>query len=160
MYFPFIPFRASYITKLLSLKRRYLVAQDHPRPSETEKRILLTDYDDIGLAEMHFKAVRTHRFAAILDLHRAAHLNKLNEILDSCEHQVWWTVVENKQAVKKAIDTRFKTNIRRYVQKHTDWKPGGKGLDSTIQVIFGQLYIVLTWGNQTIRVKFEEIESS
>jgi hypothetical protein len=160
---PYIIFKPEYVSRLRTLKKRYLVSQDLPvyYGGAGKKKILVTDYGDIGLAEMHYKAVKDHHYAAIIDLENSRHQERLKELFIDDTVELWWTVVEQRESLKKKVDKKYKENIRRYILKNTDWKISGKdSLTSTLQFIFGQFYIMLQWGKQAIRVKFEEIELS
>jgi len=160
---PYIIYKKEFTGRLLHLNKRYLVCQDLPPYLGTQgkNKILLTDYSDIGLAEMHFKAVRDHRYAAIIDLENKKHLVRFESLFDKEEYELWWTVVEARDKLKSRVDKKYKDHIRRYILKNTDWKiAGNDSLNSTLQFIFGQFYIMLQWGKQAIRVKFEEIELS
>ena len=63
--------------------------------------------------------------------------------------------------VKKRMDLKYKNNIHRYIMKHTNWRIGTTDIiRPSLQVIYGELFIILKRGNQTLRIKFEEIEKS
>ena len=70
---PFIKLQQPFLDKLVALQKNYLVTQSYNRHhdhfSEHNKQgILLSDYDDAGLAAIHLNAVSHDKYAAILDL--------------------------------------------------------------------------------------------
>jgi hypothetical protein len=161
MFNPFMPFEEEYLAQLQKLNKHLLVSQDAVVPGTEKTAILFTDYDHPGHAEMHFKAIRNHKYAAIIDLKNPLHLERIKNALKSPCYELWWSVVRDREGLKKTISKKYKENIRRYIYRNTDWKiSGDKSVETVLQVIFGQFYLSLKWGNQTIRIKFEEIESS
>lgn len=167
MFQPFEVFKPLYIKKLITLKKVYVVTQSytagtHALKDENKTGILLTDYDDIGLANIHKAAVRTDKYASVINLNNQKHAAKLQEMLaDDSPYQLYWSVVKDLESVKKRVDVKYKDHIRRYIQKNTTWRIGG---DETIRpqlsVVFGELFIFLKRGAQELRVRFEEIEKS
>ena len=167
MFQPFEVFKPLYIKKLITLKKVYVVTQSytagtHALKDENKTGILLTDYDDIGLANIHKAAVRADKYASVINLNNQKHAAKLQEMLaDDSPYQLYWSVVKDLESVKKRVDVKYKDHIRRYIQKNTTWRIGG---DETIRpqlsVVFGELFIFLKRGAQELRVRFEEIEKS
>jgi len=164
---PFEPFRQVYLERLRTLKKRWLVSQSYHRASipldESRKiNILLTDYDTRGGANIHVNAVKNDKYAAVLDLENEVHRNKLMEMLrDDSNYKLYWSVVKSTASLKKRIDLKYKDHMRRYVAKNTRWRiGGGDGLYPNIEVAFGELFLVLKYAGQVLRVKFEEIENA
>src|SRR4051794_38485992 len=63
MFQPFVEFKPQYIGKLKQLKKTFLVTQTYNRAydhfaTEHKINILVTDYDDIGLAKGHLAALQ------------------------------------------------------------------------------------------------------
>lgn len=166
MFQPFEIFKPQYIARLLELKKRWLVSQSYERGAhlnETAKQpILLSDYDDPGLAKVHLNALKHDRYAAILDLERPLHTQKLCEmLLSESRYLVYWSIVRSAQEIEKRINTRWKEKMRRYIDNKTNWQiDRNTVVRPTIEVIFGELFIVLTYGSQRLRIKFEEIEKA
>jgi hypothetical protein len=165
MFQPFEEFRSIYIHKLIELKKRYLVAQSYKRardPCADQHRIdiILTDYDSLGGANIHLNAVKQDKYAAILDLEKPAHRNKLSEMLAAGSgYRLFWAIVKSKKDVQERINRRYKDNMRRYIEKNTRWRiGGGETIFPNVDVTFGELFITLKYGGQTLRIKFEEIE--
>jgi hypothetical protein len=59
------------------------------------------------------------------------------------------------------MDLKYKDNIRRYIMKNTSWRiSANEAIRPSLQVIYGELFIILKRGSQTLRVKFEDIEKA
>lgn len=167
MFQPFEIFKPLYLKRLISLKKVYVVTQTYNGGNdnlvtENKTNILLTDYDDIGLANIHKTAVKKDKYASVIQLTNEKHYKKLEEMLkEDSPYKLYWSVIKDLDNIKRRIDVKYKDNIRRYIQKNTTWRIGG---DETIRpqlsVIFGELFIFLKRGEQELRVKFEEIEKS
>jgi hypothetical protein len=164
---PFELFQPIYLDRLRSLKKRWLVSQSYHRASHVfhEKHqisILLTDYDTRGGANIHVNAVKSDKYAVVLDLENAAHVNKLKEMLQQdSPYKLYWAVVKSAAALKKRVDLKYKENMRRYIARNTRWRiEGSAALRPNIEVAFGELFIVLKYAGQVLRVKFEEIEKA
>jgi hypothetical protein len=162
---PFELFKVAYIERLTGLKKRYLVSQAYPRgynhfADEQKTNILLSDYDILGGANIHLNAVKHDKYAAILDLEKPAHKKKLAEMLEpDSKYRVFWAVVKSKKELEERINLRYKENLRRYIEKHTNWRiDRDSTIKPSVQVTFGELFIILKYASQTLRIKFEDIE--
>lgn len=162
---PFLPFRFMYIERLLALGKRYLVAQSYPRGTKTmdgstKTGILLTDYDDAGLAKTHCHAVRQDRFACVIDLENHTHVSKICDLMKPrSKYLLYWSVVASAEEFKKNIMRRYADNVRRYVQGNTEWHIGAaETIRPCVQVIFGELFMILKRGSHELRVKFSDVE--
>jgi tRNA A58 N-methylase Trm61 len=167
MFQPFELFKPIFIKRLIKLNKTYIVSQTYKAGfdhfDEGEKvSLLLTDYEDIGLANIHKTAVKSDKYAAVLNLKNPKHLEKLESMLEpNVQYIIFWSVVKDMERIKKRIDTKYKDNIRRYIKKNTNWRAGGEEeIRPQLSVIFGELFIFLKRGAQELRVKFEEIEKS
>ena len=167
MFQPFELFQPLFIKRLIKLNKIYIVSQGYKAGiSDFEEgknaSILLTDYDDIGLANIHKAAVKTDKYAAVIHLNNPAHLQKLKDMLEpDAEYKIYWSVVKDMAAIKKNIDVKYTDNIRRYILKNTNWRiAGNEIIRPQLSVIFGELFVFLKRGAQELRVKFEEIEKS
>jgi hypothetical protein len=162
---PFELFRVIFIEKLLKLKKRYLVSQSYKRAlnhfeEEQKTDILLTDYDVLGAANIHLNAVKHDKYASVIDLENPVHKNKLIEMLsENSKYRVFWSVVKSSKELQLGIDAKYKDNMRRYIERHTNWRiKSDATIYPSIEVTFGELFIVLKYAGQTLRIKFEEIE--
>lgn len=164
---PFERFQVGYIEALRSVKKIYIVTQSYLRGAsnpDTKKltNILFTTYDDPGLAKIHLNAIKTDMFAYMLDLTDEKHTGKIREMLQpDSTYAIYWSVVKDTDAIKKILDRSYKDNFRRYITANTNWRISAEEtIKPSLQVIFGELYLILKRGTQSIRVKFEAIEKS
>ena len=123
---PFIKLEQPFIDKLLELKKYYLVSQSYNRHYDHFKEdhkpgILFSDYDDAGLAKIHLNAVSDDAYAAILDLRKPAHYNKLQALMNGEQYEVYWCMVESAVTLKKRLDAGYKGKIRSWLEKNTTW---------------------------------------
>lgn len=161
---PFIKLEQPFIDKLLELKKYYLVSQSYNRHYDHFKEdhkpgILFSDYDDAGLAKIHLNAVSDDAYAAILDLRKPAHYNKLQALMNGEQYEVYWCMVESAVTLKKRLDAGYKGKIRSWLEKNTTWNI--KASDQVLtqfEVRFGELFLILKWRTQKASLKFEEIE--
>lgn len=164
---PFEILSSLYIARLFKLNKIYLVAQSYNRgldhfADDPKIGILVTDYDDRGLAKIHLAAVKSDKYASIIELTNPRHVEKINEMLDSrSKYIVYWAIVKDLEALKKKISLRYKDNVMRYLTKNTTWRIGGdETIRPQLQIIFGELFVILKRGSQDLRIKFEDIETS
>ena len=162
---PFEIFKPGYLDKLIALNKKWLVTQTYKRSVDhfaDEKKIalLLSDYDDPGLAKVHLSAVKNDRYAAIIDLDKPAHKTKLTEMLSpDSKYQLFWAAVKSRKELEDRINIGYKDQMRRYISFHTNWRIDRNTIiKPSIEVTFGELFITLKYGSQTLRIKFEEIE--
>ncbi len=164
---PFEEFKAVYISRLIQLGRRYLVSQTYNRVEEMDPdfsgsriSLLFSDYVEPGEARLHLNAVKKDRFAAIIDLQHPEHLKKIREmILAGSGYRIFFAVVHSAKELGNMINKKYKDKLKQYVEKQTNWRISRDTIvKPTIQLSFGEIYIILKHGNQHIRIKFEEIE--
>ena len=161
---PFVMFREVCLDRLILLKKIYLVSQTYERGNdhfeEVQKRsILLSDYDNLGQANMHLNAIKNDRYAAIIDLSKSAHLEKLSTMMNGEQYKIYWAVIKSKEDIQKRLDTAYKTRLRKYIDAKTTWNiSSGEKLTSQFEVTFGEIFLILKWRSQKVRLKFEEIE--
>lgn len=166
MFQPFELFKNEYINRLIRMDKKYLVSQSYDKAfdhfEETKTDIILTDYDQLGLAQIHYSAVKQDKYASIIDLTKPKHKSKIIEMLkpDSV-YRIYWAIVKSMDDIKKRMDLKYKDHIRRYIMKHTTWRIDvSEAIRPNLQVIYGELFIILKRGNQTLRVKFDDIEKA
>lgn len=161
---PFVKFEKMHLEKLIQLKKIYLVSQVYTRGfnhfEEVHKTdILLTDYDDPGAASMHLNAIKNDRYAAMIDLSKAGHLKKIEDMMAGEDYELYWAVIRTAGELKKRLDAGFKLKLRRYIDTKTNWHiPPEETVNSQFEVTFGELFLILKWRTQRVRLKFEEIE--
>jgi len=163
---PFESFRKEYIDRLVRMNKIYIVSQSYDKAldhfDDPKQNILFTDYDQLGLAQIHYSAVKNDKYASLINLTNPKHKLKIIEMLcDDSNYKVYWAIVKSLTEVKKRMDLKYKDHMRRYLMKNTTWRmDSSEAIRPTLQVIYGELFIILKRGNQTLRVKFEEIEKA
>ena len=164
---PFENFKPAYLTRLMELGRRWLVSQTYHRaqssPADTPDStisLLLSDYVELGEARLHLNAVKKDRYAAIIDLQHPGHQEKIREMLAAGSgYRLFFAVVRSAKELENLVNKKYKDNLKRWVEKQTDWRISNNAVvKPTIQLSFGELFIILRHANQYIRIKFEEIE--
>ena len=166
---PFERFLVMYINEFIKLGKMYLVTQTYCRHealrNEKQKTgILISDYSDFGLAKGHYAALKNAKdsYAYILDLANEMHLNKLEEMIAyNSDYAVYWAAVDNIKKLTRQLNTKFTEHIKRYLLKNTRW---AIDRDTTIKpklkVIFGELFVTISFRGEELRIKFEDIEKS
>jgi len=164
---PFGYFKANYIPKLMELGKYYLVSQTYTRyPDHSgaapKESLLLTDYADENIAKTHLEALHKDKYAAILNLQHSPHKAKLMELLGAnSRFHVFWAVVKSIKELEEKINAVYKPNIKSFIEQNTNWRISRETtLYPSVELVFGELFIILKYGNQTIRVKFEDIETA
>jgi hypothetical protein len=166
MFQPFEKFNSPFLEGLLKLEKNFLVSQTYTRAYDhfsDERRIdiLLTDYDDRTAAEKHLHAIRDDKYAAIIELKKPGHLQKIKAMLaEDSEYRLYWAVVRNKKDIMKRLELKYENHIRRYVDKLNLNIKGSDTLRTSMKITYGEIYLVLSVYNHSITVKFEEIENA
>jgi hypothetical protein len=164
---PFEDFKPAYIPRLHELGRRYLVSQTYCRakdlvsdPYNARINLLFSDYAELGEAKLHLNAVKKDRYAAIIDMRNPAHLKKIQEMLETGSvYRIFFAVVRSAKDLENHINKNYKEKLKTYVDQHTNWRIAHNAIvKPTIQLSFGDIFIILKHGSQQIRIKFEEIE--
>ena len=165
MFQPFEKFKTEYISTLIGLSKLYIVTQTYARGTTAgvageKDSLLLTDYDDLGIAMIHYKAVINDRYAAIIHLSKPAHKQKLADMsAPGSNYDLYWAVVKSKIQLERHINKKYRESIREYIKENTTWRiDHDTTVRPTVQLIFGELFIVIKHGKQVVRVKFEELE--
>ena len=164
---PFELMKEIYLNKLVDLNKHFLVSQSYKRGSnqfaeEQKNDLLLSDYNDIGLAKGHLSAVRNDKYAAIVDLTRQEHFQKLKDmLLPGSEYRLFWAVVRSKKELETRLTTKYRENIKRYITVNTNWRIDRNATFlPALQLIYGELFIILKYRGETRRITFEQLEKS
>src|SRR5678815_1503871 len=152
----FIPFEKlthSLISSFRKKGKRWLVSQtlklninDPMLLSKT--LILVTHYEDKGLATVHHKAVLEDKYASVIDLERPTHRKQIDNILSQDSKYILFSaLIRNRESVEKQATEMYKEKYWRFIQQHS--QSGGsptKSLRPSLQLIFGELFVVLKYG--------------
>lgn len=162
---PFEPMTPSLMNALRSKGKRWLVSQTLNLTLEGAMQnivtpLLLSHYEDQGLATVHLKAVQHDKYAAIIDLERQVHRDQLLKVLDkNSKYLVFSSLIRSKERAEKAVSDLYKEKYWKFIQQHArSGTNANKNLRPSIQLIFGEVFIVLKYGSETLRTKLEEIE--
>lgn len=167
MFNPFEPFKPLYIEGLAKAGQLYLVTQTFTRNPQhfddvKKEQILVSEYDDLGIAKVHFKALKGDNYRSIIHLNKTEHAHKLLSMVQpDSKYQVWWNIVKKREEVERRMNTKYASHQRRWIAKNTNWYiPVDKVFTPSMQIIFGEVFLTLTYGSQTKQVKFDEVEKS
>jgi hypothetical protein len=87
-------------------------------------------------------------------------MKQLDNILASdSKYIVFSSLIRNRERVEKQATEIYKEKYWRYLQQHS--KAGispSKSLRPSLQLIFGELFVVLKYGAETLRTKLSVIE--
>ncbi|RYY60164.1 MAG: hypothetical protein EOO05_10820 [Chitinophagaceae bacterium] len=161
---PYVKFQLKMIPGLREMNRRYLVSQQnvhatHAFGDDASVAILLSDYDDLGLARIHFNAL-TDQYRAIIDLEREVHRKKLLEMLEpGSKYRVFAAFTDDIKKLEKRLNDRYSKSIRNYVAQHTKWRVGAdRTITPKLQLVFGELFVILKYSGQEIRFKLADLD--
>ena len=125
-----------------------------------KKLLLMTHYDDKGMAFVHLKAVAGDRYASVIDLERHIHRRQLEDVLATDSQYIAFSaLIRNRERVEAMAKEMYKDKYWRFLQLHS--KSGissTKNLRPSLQLIFGELFVVLKYGAETLRTRLSEIE--
>lgn len=162
---PFEKLSVPLIDAFRSKGKRFLVSQTLDIATEEAlgpERIflLVSHYEDQGMASVHLKAVHDDRFAALIDLEREKHRAKLVSMLRAdSRYVVYSSLIRNRARAEQMMSQLYKEKYWKFVLQYS--KSGispSKNLRPSIQLIFGEIFIVLKYGSETMRTRLSEIE--
>src|SRR5687768_2982557 len=122
---PFEPLLPMYVDKLQKLDKKYFVTQYYARGishfQEKERiPILVSVYDNLGLAKTHLNALRADQYGAIIHLDKPEHKTKLWDMVKgNTKFAVYWAVVKDANDLEKRINGKYKDNMKRYIDQYT-----------------------------------------
>jgi len=162
---PFERLLPMYVDKLEKLGKKYFVTQYYARgvnhfEEEEKVPIIVSVYDDLGLAKTHLNALKADQYGAIMHLDKPEHKTKLWEMVKgNTKYVMYWAVVKDASDLEKRINLKYRDHMKRYIDTRTNWRISREStVNASVQLIFGELYINLKHGSQHLRIKFEEIE--
>lgn len=162
---PFEPLTPVLLASLRKKGKRWLVSQtmdlssNNPL-SDSKIFLLMTHYEDQGMATVHLKAVLEDKFASLIDLEKEVHRRQLEKILSKdSRYIVYSSLITNKERAEKMASELYKEKYWKFIQQHS--RAGitsNKHLRPSIQLIFGEIFVVLKYGSETMRTRLSEIE--
>jgi hypothetical protein len=161
---PFELFLPVNLDRLISQHKIYLVIQTYTRGHENHSdaqkiNILVSDYEELNDAELHFNAIKSDKNAALIHLDNPLHKNKLDEMLHGEKYTVYWNVVKRAEEMESKLDGTYNDQIKKYIKRNTSWRIAA---DETItpiyEVAFGELFINLNYNTHQLRIRLEDVE--
>lgn len=164
-YNPLERFIVSMIPFYLDMKHPFLVTQSYPRGNNllAEKpltSILLCDYASEGSAKAHLGGIKSDKWAAIIDLEKEAHRNKLIDMArpDSA-YLLYVAFVSDIKKTDLRSHPSLTKAIRCYISTQTDWQPTRNDtIKPNLELIFGELFVRLSYKGQVIKERLEVVE--
>lgn len=165
----FNPFERLTPTLIAAFQRkgkRWLISQtlplsaEHQPPGEEKIFLLATHYADQSMATVHLKAVTGDRYAALIDLERPAHQQQIEKILrPHSPYIVFSSLIRSKAKVEKAASDLYRDKYWKFIQQNcrSGINPS-KHVKPSMQLIFGEIFIILKYGSETLRTKLSDIE--
>ena len=165
MFNVFVPFHPKLVAALREVNRRWLVSQKNIHAEEEAIGeaipILLTDYDEIITAKTHWQAIDPRdRYRFILDLENEVHRKKVEElIMPGSGYRVYAAFIDDLEKVKRQLNEKYSASIRQYISKKTSWKIGrDESIYPNLELVFGELYVILKYASQIHRLRLSELE--
>ena len=145
--------------------KSFLVSQTFNRgldPFRDEDKIclLFSHYGNISHARIHLSALTGDKYAAIIDLEKEEHRNKIIEMMriDS-KYVLYSSLIKSQKEVEQRMNKKYRDNLRRYINKNTSWRiPADEILNPQLDIAFGDLFIILKFRKQQIRFKLDELD--
>lgn len=144
--------------------KRYLVLQnftleDHLFKKD-KKYVLVSHYADKGKALEHYSRVEAQEVAQVIDLENEEEREKLESMLNiNSEFVLYSVLATNPEAVKRTLDN-LKYKIMKYIDDKPKWRIGAQHtLTPELEMIFGELQVVMKYSGQAIKVPLKVIET-
>ncbi|MBE7170556.1 MAG: hypothetical protein INR73_08195 [Williamsia sp.] len=165
MFNPFIRFMPELIDAFRKKGEPYLVSHtfkagvDVFTPGKTA--LMFSQYANNSHAQVHLQTVKADRWAALIDLENEKHRNKVLEmLLPASSYLVFSNLTHDNETVVNFTNKYCADKLQRYLKRHTNWRNSSyKNLRPKIQLIYGEMFIVVQSGSQQLRIKFTEIEN-
>lgn len=162
---PFEKLSPALMSSLRKKGKRWLVSQTmhltvNDPMAEAKIFLLMTHYEDQGMATVHLKAVADDKYASLIDLEKEIHLKQMEKILrrDS-SYIVYSSLIRNKERAEKLASDLYKEKYWQFIRQHSQSGISpNKNLRPSIQLIFGEIFIVLKYGAETLRTRLSDIE--
>lgn len=167
MFNPFVLFEPRFIEAFRKARERYLVAQTYHSAADhfaedPKDYLLFTQYEDLSKARIHLGTLGNDKYAAIIDLEKEIHRNKIIAMIaPGSNYVIYAAIVGRREDVEKRLNERYAANMRRYIAKNTSWKIGSdKTIYPKLDIAFGELFILLKYNSQQLRVTLADIHKS
>lgn len=167
---PFQPYpllEELYLPEFLKKGKRYFVTQTYVRGQkryfDKEKvPIVFTLYGSLVDANVHLDAVRKDKYASVIDLEKPAHMEKVKRmLLQDSKYDVYISMVWKNEETAVYLKKHYSSNVMRYIAQKVGWTvPRNEEVTFSLKIIFGEPFMEIKWRNNTLQVRFEEIENA
>ena len=163
MYNPFYPFTLRLLEPMLAKNNRYFVLQSFRRSrsllgAQKSADFLLTHYTDSGRARDHFDAIRNDADRRLFNMDIMEDRKALVTFLDTENGNQVYAHLTTPDWKEKAVQ-QLNKKWRAYIQAETNWNPRREDeINPDMEIIFGEVYMVLSFRAERLRVKLEDIE--
>lgn len=179
MFNPFVPLQYKMIKGFRKMKHRYIVSQtifdnehvinnspylkgnngSHDTGGAAKECLLFSDYAELSSAQIHFNALND-KYRAILDLENEKHRRKAIEMIGSnSTFRVYVAFVEDIRKIEKDLNKKYSSSIRNYISKRTSWRiTAQEAVNAKLELIFGELFVILKYRSHTERLRLAELE--
>ncbi len=161
---PFTLMESKFIPAFRARGKRYMVLQnftleDHLFKKD-KKYVLVSHYDDKGIALKHYELVQQQEVAQILDMEEEAERMELENMLNINSGYILYSVLTtNPDIVKKILDN-LKYKIMKYVAAKPKWRISRNNtLVPKLKTIYGELQVEMNYSGQSITVPLKVIET-
>lgn len=165
MFNPFVPFHFKMVEGFRKMKHRYLVSQTNTQAFDhfdeaSRDPILFTDYADLSSAQIHFNALLNDKYRAILDLENEKHRKKIIEMTSpNSKYRTYVAFVNDIKKIEKEMNIKYTQNIRNYISKKTKWRiEAHETIHPKLELVFGELFIILKYRSQEERFRLADLE--
>jgi hypothetical protein len=158
---PFTRLDTRLLQRLLETHHFFYVRQSYPRGNDPfqdglKAAILLTHYDNVNQAQIHYQAVAGDPHAFLYETAKADHLARLRTAAAGVPgYAVFVPILRVPWDPGPGIEHQ----IRRYVARELTWDPRrGDEIRSNLFVQFGEIFITLRYHTHEIKIPFADIE--
>ncbi len=164
MYNPFFPFTIQLLEAFVAKGKKYFVRQTFDRAFDhfdehIKGYYFFTHYDNIFKAKEHFEAIAHDPNRFLYDWDNPEHEERLRKAASNLfkEYKVYAAVA--KPDWERGLTNRLQQKVRAHVTK-LGWSPkAGDLVETKFEIRYGELLLVLKYGNRQTKAKFSDIEN-
>ncbi len=163
---PFTRMNEKFIPAFRQRGKRYLVMQEFKGENNlfkdpAKKYVLVSHYENPAEAMHQYKVVKEEPVSKLIDLDNEDDRKEFESIMNiNSGFVVYSILVANPAATKRAVDKQLKYKIQNYIASNTQWHIGKEqSIVPELETTFGELFVILKYSAQKIRVALKELES-
>ncbi|RYF86468.1 MAG: hypothetical protein EOO03_11765 [Chitinophagaceae bacterium] len=165
--------------KVFLVTQRYHFGANHLQNDDDKIDLLVSDYPNRGLADIHYNAVRGNpikvskdiqdaaalltpdkEFSAVIDLRKGSHYQTLLRMLEGDKYRLYWDFTLDKLKVRETIRVVYGARIYSYLTNELKLPiKGSDKVEIKEGVIFGELFVNLRWNSFKKRLPLLDIEN-